>query len=223
MGTAVGQALPSAVGVALSPLPIVAVVLMLVTGRGRANGLAFVAGWIVALAALGAILLPLAGAGDASDGGRPATWASVLKLVLGALLLLLAGKQWLHRPREGEASPAPKWMSALDTVTPVKAVGLGMLLAGANPKNLLLAIGACAAIAETGISAGQQAGAYAIFAAVGTLGVGAPVAIAVALGERSRPLLGGIRDWLTEHNAAIMATLLLVIGVKLLGDGIAGF
>jgi hypothetical protein len=114
-------------------------------------------------------------------------------------------------------------MPARASVTPPNACGLGVLLAGANPKNLLLGVGACAAIAETGISGGQQAGAYAVFAVVGTLGVGAPVAIAVVLGERSRPLLDGIGAWLLEHNAAIMATLVLVIGVKLLGDGIAGF
>jgi hypothetical protein len=35
MGQAIGQSLPTAIGITLSPLPIVAVVLMLVTPRGR--------------------------------------------------------------------------------------------------------------------------------------------------------------------------------------------
>ena len=83
MGEAIGQVLPIAVGVALSPLPIVAVVLMLVTPRGRANGLAFVAGWIAGLAVVGAIVLALAGKAGPGDGGEPATWVSALKLVLG--------------------------------------------------------------------------------------------------------------------------------------------
>ena len=86
MGEAIGQVLPLAIGVALSPLPIVAVVLMLVTPRGRANGLAFVAGWIVGLAVVGAIVLAVAGKAGPSDDGSPATWVSVLKLVLGVAL-----------------------------------------------------------------------------------------------------------------------------------------
>src|SRR6185436_1746651 len=49
-GPGIGDFLPSAVGVAISPLPIVAVVLMLVTPRGRVNGPMFVVGWWVGLA-----------------------------------------------------------------------------------------------------------------------------------------------------------------------------
>ena len=91
MGEAIGQMLPAAVGVAISPLPLVAVVLMLVTPGGRVNGPAFVLGWIVGLAIVGAIVLAVASGADASDDGEPATWASVLKLILGVLLLLVLG------------------------------------------------------------------------------------------------------------------------------------
>jgi Sap, sulfolipid-1-addressing protein len=56
-GQAIGQSLPIAVGIALSPLPIVAVVLMLVTERGRVNGPAFIVGWWAGLAIVGAIVL----------------------------------------------------------------------------------------------------------------------------------------------------------------------
>jgi hypothetical protein len=57
MSDTIGQILPSAVGVAISPFPIVAVVLMLVTAHGHVNGLAFVCGWVAGLALVGAILL----------------------------------------------------------------------------------------------------------------------------------------------------------------------
>ena len=61
MGAAIGGALPLAVGVALSPVPIIAVVLMLTTGRARVNGPVFVAGWLAGLAVVGAIALSIAG------------------------------------------------------------------------------------------------------------------------------------------------------------------
>jgi Sap, sulfolipid-1-addressing protein len=96
------------------------------------------------------------------------------------------------------------------------------VLAGANPKNLLLAVGAAAAIAQTGIPGGEQAIAYAVFAVIGTVGVGAPVVIYFALGDRAGPILDGLKAWMAHNNAVIMAVLCLVIGAKLLGDGIAG-
>jgi Sap, sulfolipid-1-addressing protein len=222
VGQAIGDILPLAVGVALSPLPIVAIVLMLVTPQARVNGLAFITGWLFGLAMVGAIVLALAGPTDASEQGRPATWVSILKLVLGVLLFLVALRQWRGRPQKGDEVAVPKWMGAIDRFTAGKALGGGAVLSGANPKNLLLAIAAGAAIAQTGIAGGQQAIAYAVFAIIGTLGVGIPVILFFALGERSGPLLGGLKTWMSRHNTAIMAVLCLVIGVKLIGDAIGG-
>ena len=222
MGEAIGQSLPLAVGVALSPIPIIAVVLMLTTARARANGPAFVLGWLVGLGIVGAIVLGLAGPGGASEQGQPATWVSWLKLLLGVLVLLVAVRQFRGRPRQGEEAPLPKWMGALDRFNPGQALGGGTVLAGANPKNLLLAVAGAAAIAQTGIPAGQQAIAYAVFAVIGTLGVGAPVGIYFAMGKRSAELLGRLKDWMGQHNAVIMAVLCLVIGAKLVGDAIGG-
>jgi hypothetical protein len=222
VGEAIGDILPMAVGVALSPLPIVAIVLMLVTPRARVNGLAFIAGWLMGLSVVGVIVLALAGPTDASEQGQPATWVSILKLVLGVLLLLVALRQWRGRPQEGDQVAVPKWMGAIDRFAATKALGVGALLSGANPKNLLLAIAAGAAIAQTGIAGGQQAIAFAVFAIIGTLGVGIPMILFFALGERSGPLLDGLKTWMTQHNTAIMAVLCLVIGVKLIGDAIGG-
>jgi hypothetical protein len=222
VGEAIGDILPMAVGVALSPLPIVAIVLMLVTPRARVNGLAFIAGWLMGLSVVGVIVLALAGPTDASEQGQPATWVSILKLVLGVLLLLVALRQWRGRPQEGDQVAVPKWMGAIDRFTAAKALGAGALLSGANPKNLLLAIAAGAAIAQTSIAGGQQAVAFAVFAIIGTLGVGIPMILFFALGERSGPLLDGLKTWMTRHNTAITAVLCLVIGVKLIGDAVGG-
>jgi threonine/homoserine/homoserine lactone efflux protein len=120
VGQAIGNVLPLALGVALSPIPIVAVVLMLATPRGRLNGPAFVLGWIVGLAIVGTIVLLLAGGISASSGGQPKTWVSVLKLVLGLLLVLVAVRQWHGRPHGDEEAQLPGWMKAIDTFTPVK-------------------------------------------------------------------------------------------------------
>jgi threonine/homoserine/homoserine lactone efflux protein len=222
MGEAIGQMLPSAVGVAISPIPIVAVVLMLVSARGRVNGPAFLIGWWVGVAAVGAIMLVVAGGADATEEGEPATWVSVLVLVLGLLLFLVAAKQWRGRPHEGEAAEAPKWMSALDRFTPPKAAGAGVLLSGLNPKNLLLTVAGAAAIAQADISASQEAVALVVFVLIASIGVAVPLVIYFALGDRAGSLLERLKNWMAQNNAVIMAALLLIIGVKLIGDAIAG-
>ena len=221
MGQAIGQVLSFGVGVALSPVPIIAVVLMLATPRARANGPAFIVGWVLGLAGLGAVLLLAASGAEASSGGGPEEWVSILKLALGVLLLLMAGKQWKSRPAADEEAELPKWMKTIDTFTPPKAAGIAALLAAVNPKNLLLTVGAAASIAQTGASGGDQAVALAVFVVIATIGPGIPVAIFFLTGDRATAILGNLRDWMARQNTAIMAVLCLVIGAKLIGDAIS--
>ncbi len=222
MGDAIGQVLSLGVGVSLSPIPIIAVVLMLGTPRARSNGPAFVLGWVIGLALVGTVILLASSGAGASDQGNPADWVGVLKLVLGALLLLVAARQWRGRPRAGDEAELPKWMRTIDRFTPGRSVAMGAALSGVNPKNLLLTAGAAAAIAQTGAGAGDQAVALAVFIVIGTLGPGIPVAMYFVMGERAKDLLDELKGWLGAHNAAIMAVLCLVIGAKLIGDGVTG-
>ena len=79
-----------------------------------------------------------------------------------------------------------------------------------------------AAIAQTGIPGGEQAIAYAVFALVGTIGVAAPGRHLLRARRARGPILDGLKRWMAHDNGVIMAVLLLVIGAKLIGDGIAG-
>jgi threonine/homoserine/homoserine lactone efflux protein len=221
VGQAIGQVLSFGVGVALSPIPIIAVVLMLTTPEARVNGPAFIAGWILGLAAAGTIVLVAASGADASTQGAPADWVSVVKIVLGVLLLGLAARQWRGRPR-GDAEPQlPDWMRTIDTFKAPKAAGMGVLLSALNPKNLILVVGAATAIAQTGVGTGDQAVALAVFVLIGTLGPGIPVAIYFLMRERAAEILEHLHDWMARQNAAIMAVICLVIGAKLIGDAIS--
>lgn len=222
MGEAIGQVLPLAIGVSLSPFPIIGVVLMLGTPRARVNGPAFLVGWVAGMALVGTVVLLFSGGVGASDDGQPSTAVSVAKIAIGALLLGVAVKQWRARPRAGESAAMPSWMQSVDHFRALRAAGLGFLLAAVNPKNLLLVVAAAAAIAGTGIPGDEQALAYALFVVLGTIGPAAPVAIYFALGARSERLLDELRAWMAHNNAAIMAVICLLIAAKLIGDGVSG-
>ena len=220
MGDAIGQVLPFAVGVAISPVPIIAVILMLVTAHARVNGPAFIVGWIVGLSIIGVIVIGIAGAGGDSSG--PPTWLLWLQAVLGVLLLLVAARQFRSRPQDGDVAPTPKWMGAIDSFTPGKALGAGVLLSALNPKNLLLGVGAAATIEQTGASTSDEAIAYLVFALIASIGVATPVVLFFVLGDRAPALLDRMKTWMAQNNAVIMAVLCLVIGVKLIGQALSG-
>jgi threonine/homoserine/homoserine lactone efflux protein len=160
MGAAIGDILGLAAGVAVSPLPIVAMILVLATPRGRGDGLLFGVGWLAGLAILGAVVLALAGPAGASDGGESAAWTGWLKLLLGVLALLLAARQWRGRPVPGAEPEMPRWMASIDKLKPGGALGLGALLSAVNPKNAALTIAAAATI-RRGRAARRGAGARA--------------------------------------------------------------
>lgn len=220
MGDAIGQILPLAIGVALSPVPIIAVILILFTPGARLNSLSFLIGWVLGLAAAGGIFLAL---GDiaASEGGGESTTSAVVKIVMGVLLLLLALRNWRSRPGKDEEAELPKWMNALDKFNAVKSAGIAFLLSGINPKNLVLTAGAALTINSIVAGAGEQILTLALFILISSLTVGGPVLIYLIMGERIEGALTSLKQWLAANNAAVMAVLLIVFGFKLIGDGIS--
>jgi hypothetical protein len=222
LGNLIGDILSQAVGVAISPIPIIAVILMLFSERARSNGLAFAAGWVGALTVVGSLVLLAANAGRLSGGGAPTTVAYILKTLFGLAFLWLAVRQWRGRPSDGEPPAMPKWMSAIDSFGAGKAFGIAALLAGVNPKNLGLTLAAALTIAQAGLGGSQQWVALAVFVVVGSVSVLAPVVYFVVAGESAARTLTAWKSWLTANNATVMAVLFLILGSKLLGDGIGG-
>ena len=158
---------------------------MLVSPGGKVKGVAYLIGSMTSTAIVGGVLLAVGvGSGTSSDGG-PSTAASLLKLVLGVVLLGLAARQWRGRPLAGEKAVMPGWMGALDGFTPLKALAAGVILNVFNSKNLLFIVGGAAAVAGAGASGSQEAVAWAVFCVIATIGVATPVVIVFATGDRS--------------------------------------
>jgi threonine/homoserine/homoserine lactone efflux protein len=222
MGSVIGDILPLAVGVAVSPVPIIAVILMLFSDRARANSLAFLFGWIAGIAAGCAIVIGIAGTQDLTSGGEPSTLASWIKIVFGVLLLLVAARQWRSRPVPGGEAAMPAWMQKTDTLKPAGALGLAVLLAVLNPKNLLLILGAGVSIAQGELSGSQNVVAVVVFTILGACTVAIPTVAYLAVGARAQPALDGMKSWLSVNTTAVMAVLMLVIGVTLFGKGLGG-
>lgn len=218
MGSVIGAIMPLGVGVAISPVPIIAAILMLLSKRAGSSSVGFAVGWLVGIVVATTIFLLLAGTLGES-GGQPSAAAAWIQLALGVLLLGLGVRNWRGRGGENET---PKWMAALDDITAVKAAGLGFALAAINPKNLLMCVAAGVAIGSAGLGAGSAIVALAVFTALAACTVVVPVVGYAVAAERMRGPLDRLRGWLEENNATVMSVLVLVIGVVLIGKGIGG-
>jgi MFS family permease len=221
VGEVIGDLLPLALGVAISPVPVIAVILMLLAPRAGAASRGFLAGWVTGIVA-GLVVFALLAAFAGMDSGGPQSWAAVLRLLLGLLLLLLAARQWRSRPRPGEPVDLPGWLRAIDRVTTLAAVGLGLLLSAVNPKNLVLLAGAGADLGGAGLPAWSAIVVGVVFVVLAASTVLLPVTAYAVAADRIRARLDSLRGWLTDNNSTIMTVLLVVMGGVLIGKGIGG-
>ncbi|MBI1377504.1 MAG: GAP family protein [Frankiales bacterium] len=211
-----GEVLTLALAVAASPFPIIPAILLLFTERARPTSLAFLAGWSggILLVSTVFVLIPEVLSGE----GTP-TWASWARVVLGLVLVVLGARQWLRRDEPAET---PAWMRSLETATPRSALRLGLLLSAANPKIVVIAAAAGIAISSGDASGWAEAAEVAVFTLVGSITVAVPVLTYAVLGERVLRPLGVAKDWLTAHHTAVMAVVLVVLGLLVALKGVQG-
>ncbi len=212
MSGALLSLLPAALGVAISPIPIIAVILMVMSKRARQNGPAFVVGWAAALIAVVGIIIWLAATGNISVGENgPSTASSVIILILSLVLLILAAQTWLTRPRKSQKPVAPMWMAALDRFSVGKSLGLGAISASST-KNLCLSLIAGFTISQAGVGRGQQRAMALSFALVGSITVLSPVVFALTTPKEYVHSLNIDKAWLIRNNQMLVSLSMLVIG-----------
>lgn len=214
-GSVFAELIPLAMVVALSPLSIIPAVLVLHTPRPRPTGLSFLAGWILGLAALTAIFVAISGLFGRLD--EPPTWASWLRIVIGAALIAFGVYRYLTRAKSDHS---PKWMASLSKLTPVRAGAAGLALTVVNPKVLFICVAAGLAIGSAGL--GQPgvwaAGLYFVVAAGSTVAL--PILAYAVSGERLDPALARLKEWMERNHHVLVAAILVVIGLLVLYKGI---
>jgi threonine/homoserine/homoserine lactone efflux protein len=219
----IGEILPLALGVAISPIPIIAAILMLLSPKAKSTSLGFLLGWVLGIVVAVVVFTLLASVLPEADDDASKPVAGTVKVVLGGLLLLLAAKQWRSRTADGAEPALPHWMGAIDTMTAARAVVLGFLLSGLNPKNLLMGAAAGIAIGSASVTLTESVVVLAVFTALAASTVAVPVIAYLLASARMDAPLNSLRTWLVHNNSTVMAVLLLVIGVVLVGKGISSF
>ena len=147
--------------------------------------------------------------------------AAVLRIVLGVALVVAAVRKVRQRRGATGDGELPGWMNGISGFAPPKAAATGLAIGALNPKNLAMAVAASLVIGAASLTAGQTATVMVVYVVVASLGVAAPLALTLVLGERSTAILTEWRAWLGRNNDAVMAVIYLLFGVVLIGKGIA--
>jgi threonine/homoserine/homoserine lactone efflux protein len=211
-----GATLPFAVGMLLSPFPIIAALLVLLSPSGRAGGLAFSLGRFVGVALVATAASLLAEVLTLESGSSVPS--AILRILLGVALLGLAVVKWRRRPEMSEE--LPKWMSSVERRSPRGAAGLGFVLSVANPKELAFSIGAGLTIGAAAFPPGPTVGLAVGYTVIACLSVIAPTLAFVVNPDRMTRPLQTARTWLVQRNNTIITVVFVIIGAVLVGDGI---
>jgi threonine/homoserine/homoserine lactone efflux protein len=212
------ELIPLALVVALSPLSIIPAVLVLHTARPRPTGLAFMAGWLIGLAALTEIFIEVSGLlGGGLD--KPPSWASYVRIVAGAALIVFGVYKWLVRKR---SEHAPKWMSSFAKITPARAAITAVVLVVVNPKVLFMCAAAGLAIGTEGLGRKGAALGLVYFVSIAASTVVLPVLAYAVSGDRLDQPLHRLKDWMERQHSALVAAILVVLGLLVLYKGIHG-
>lgn len=208
--------IPLALVIALSPLSVIPAVLVLHAPRPRPSSLAFLGGWLLGLAALTATFVVASGA----LGGlhrSPPTWASWLRVVLGSALIAFGIFRWLTRHGHSET---PAWMRLFASISPARAGVTGAALVVVRLEVLVICAAAGLAIGSSGLGIAADWISAAFFVAVAASSVAIPVLAYAAAGSRLDDPMMRLKDWMERNNAALVAAILLVIGLMVLYNGI---
>ncbi|WP_176215713.1 GAP family protein [Mycobacterium avium] len=202
--------------IALSPITVIPAVLVLHAPRPRPASLAFLGGWVLGLIGLTA---PFVGGSELLSGlhATPPKWASWVRLVFGVALLALAAYHWFTRHRQRSM---PRWMRSFATLSPVRAGVVGAVLVPLRPEVLILCAAAGLAVGNSILSAGAQLVAAAIFVVLAASTVAAPILAYVGAGDRFDDALERLKAWMEANHDAMLAVILLLIGLIVLYNGI---
>lgn len=199
--------LPAAIGFALSPIPLVEMILVLLSKRSRTNGLVFlvcIAVPVFVVAMLSATGLAAAGRGEKGMSDVKA-W---IMLSVAGLLLLMALRNFLHRRDRS----VPAVFAAIENMGPAGVVALSSGATVLNPKNLVILLGAGAAATETGLSGARLAFALLLFTVLATLPFSLAVGYVLVGGESAARQMQRIKGWLLVNNRLMMAVVLALVG-----------
>jgi len=224
MGSVIVSLLPLIIGSALVPIQIIIVILLLKSPRqGLLRASAYVGGMSTLRLLQGLIfglILTNSAAATAEESAGKSPVVSTLLLVLGIFLLIVAYKQW--KKDDDPDAPPPKWLTMIDSLTPLKAFGMGFGLLMIGAKFWVFTLGAIGVISQAQLGQPSSTIAYLLFVLLAESLLLLPILIRIIVPAQSKSLLDATSTWLNRYNRPIVIVVSLVFGLLFLYQGVSG-
>ena len=223
MGPVIGELLPLSLGIAISPMPIMATTVMLLSPKARGTSVGFLVGWVAGIAVMVALFAFLSSLLPALGPHSPWGVVGVVEILLGLVLLGLAVRTWQSRPRSSDRVAVPRWVRAIDSLTLWRALAIGFVYSAFRPKNLLLSFAAGVVIGSASLPLVPSVVSGSVFLVIAASTIATPVVAFFSGAPRVTSSLEELREWLMRNVSTITATALVFLGVLLIGMGVAQF
>jgi len=218
MWEALGHVLLISVALALSTVPIMATILILLSENKRRSSVPYLIGWVLGIAAIVTGFTVVAAAIPTSSPMAQPMATGIGEIVIGLALVTLAVIVW-RRSRGRSAGDEPKWFSAVDSLGPWSSCGLGFVL-NLRPKSILLSAAAGLSLRADGLTVGGTATVIAIYTALAASTVGLLVIATLISPVKAEARLVRTRATLSQNRQYISMVMLLMIGVAIVGNGL---
>jgi len=195
--------------------PTALLVVLVVLRSGRDRGVAFVAGWVIALVivATGAGFVARLGLGPRPGGPRKVTL--VIELVIGVALIAWALWYWLHNRGRAHSLEVPRILGKLTSIRPTSAFLVGVATATYPP-----AIIAGTTLLRSDASTVARVIGLTTFVVVGTLMVATPVVANYVAPKWAGRRSDAVFDWTLRHRRILLTVILIVVGSFVAGRAV---
>jgi hypothetical protein len=218
---ALGHILPIAVAVALSSVPIMATILILLSKNRNRSSIPFLIGWVLGLALVVVAFTLLAHAVPSSSPKQPQVALAIGQIVIGVALEVFAFVTW-RRERGRPAGGIPKWLRAVASFGPWSSFGLGFIL-NLRPKALLLGAAAGLSLRGDSLTLATTVIVIVIYTVISASTVAIPIVATLVAPKKTEGWLVSTRAWIETNNRIVTILIMMMIGVVIIGNGLTRF
>ena len=215
---ALKEAFPMAIGLALSPFPVIAIIMILMTPRAKGNALGFLLGWFLGIYAIGCLVYLIPGL--KSDQGEPTAISGVLRILVGLVLLIFAIRLWLQKAKTNDQVATPKIFKKMDTLDFGKSIAIGPLFSVVNVKNMAFSAAGAARLNTSLSDHAEFFISLAFFALTASLTLIFPLVVFILIGKKIEHRFLIWKQWLIKNNKVLLMLILTFISVILIKAGI---